>query len=501
MGSAAVFQIAAYGAQDVYLTGDPQISFFKSVFKRHTNFALEQIEIPITGNIYPGSKVSVTISRYGDLLNGLWAQIDMSKLIPMQTNLYAYASSITNNLFDQLEIEIGGQVIDRQYGQWLTIWQWLTDKNMYSNSGDPTVKGWVVPPVFRDLSFTKYNTLGFTDRPGEIGISDTYQNSTTRTIFTTYNYSRGMFNDWAVLDAAFPGQVPYFDSIGTVLAPNQIYIPMRFWFCNHPGLALPLIALQYHEVKLNITFAPKKAYVIPTEGTAVDDITIDLSSIRIFGDYVYLDSTERKKFAQEAHEYLIDQVQLQEVDTANASRVELNFNHPVKEIIFTGKVKEATNVTGLFATFPYYYSKVGGFGVFPDTIPLTFGPASIFPLIITNDNKYGIGWTDMTMKLVLNQNDLFSAKNLKYFTRKQIMEFHPEGSAGPMSDDIGVHSFSLNPFDCQPSGSCNFSRIDRALMILESRKPTETLSPMSIYAVNYNILRIMGGMGGLAYSN
>jgi hypothetical protein len=276
---------------------------------------------------------------------------------------------------------------------------------------------------------------------------------------------------------------------------------MRFWFCNHPGLALPLIALQYHEVKFNITFAPKKAFLTAIQGVNVEDIIVDLSSIRIFGDYVYLDSVERKKFAQEAHEYLIDQVQLQEVDSTNTNKVELNFNHPVKELIFTGKVDECTNVRGLYSTFPYYYGKFSGFGNLPPTIPLSFGKASIFPLIITDDNKYGIGWTDMTMKLVLNQNDLFYPRNLKYFTRKQVQEFHPDGSAGPMSDDIGVHSFSLNPFDSQPSGSCNFSRIDRALMIFENRKDTETLSALNIYALNYNILRVMSGMGGLAYSN
>jgi hypothetical protein len=501
MGSAAVFQIAAYGAQDVYLTGDPQVSFFKSVFKRHTNFALEQIEIPITGIVSPGSRVSVTISRYGDLLNGLWVQYNPSKLLPMQTNLYAYASSLSHNLLEQMEIEIGGQVIDRHYSQWLTVWQYLTDHNTFSNGIDPTNKGYMSPAYFRDLSFTKYNTLGITDRPGEIGIGNVHQNTATKYSMMSCNWTRGQSNTWSIFNAAYPGLFPYFDSLGTVLSPNEAYIPMRFWFCCNPGLALPLIALQYHDVKLNITFAPKKSYLVPQEGFPVDDLIVDLSSVRIFGDYIYLDSLERKKFAQEAHEYLIDQVQLQEVDSANATRIELNFNHPVKELIFTGKVKEATNVVGLFTTFPYYFSKALGTYNLPPNLPLTFGPGSIFPLVVTNDNKYGIGWTDMTMKLVLNQNDLFSSKNLKYFTRKQNTEFHPEGSGGPMSDDIGVHSFSLKPFDCQPSGSCNFSRIDNALMIIESRKATETLSPMNIYALNYNILRIMSGMGGLAYSN
>lgn len=228
------------------------------------------------------------------------------------------------------------------------------------------------------------------------------------------------------------------------------FVPLQFWFCRNPGLALPLIALQYHEVKviLNHTLGNTANYATCTN--------------KLWCDYIYLDTDERRRFAQVSHEYLIEQVQSQSFANTSldsSGSVELNFNHPVKELIFT------SDAVGT--------SIAGGEGA--------------------------------TLQLKLNGHDRFAPRNYKYFTRTQIWEHHtgPGGltsasaATALFADSIGVYSFALKPEEHQPSGTCNFSRIDNAQL-----KGGGAASNMTnVFAVNYNVLRIMSGMGGLAYSN
>ena len=481
MGS-SVLQLVAYGAQDIYLTGKPEITYFKAIHKRHTNFAKEEIEIPITGSIYPGSKVSITISRNGDLLKGLTMQYKPNKLIPASLNIQAISSDIGHALIDNVDIEIGGQLIDRHYGIWLSIWRDLTDVNPYSSQWPIYQRGGELQPTFNGMYFTKLAPPpGSTGRYGEVTLY-TYQTYITQ--YQRMAYTHLGINNYNVGVSI----------LGTEFAPSEAYVPMQFWFCRNPGLALPLIALQYHEVKLNITFAKKQNYIIPRNGIDLDDIQVDLTSIKIFGEYIFLDSIERKKFAQEPHEYLIDQLQYQSLDTVNSSSIELNFNHPVKELIFIGKPQNVINSLSK-NTYPDNPN-------YPSGYKDVWGGATPYPIILNDNNTYAGASTDIKIQLILNQNDRFSARNLKYFTRNQILENHKgSGSIHGNYDSIGVYSFSLSPEEYQPSGSCNFSRIDRALLTFQDRKPTETLNPLNIYGINYNVLRIMSGMGGLAYSN
>ena len=284
-------QLVAYGAQDIYLTGQPQITFFKSVYRRHTNFSVESILQTINGTSNAGTRVSVTISRNGDLLKNLWIQYNPNSFITAASGSVVPACDFGHALFEQLEIEIGGQSIDKQYGKWLTIWRDLSETNPTGAQGELSVAG-AEPGVNVDAGgnpSTKYQRMAYTHQGGGV------------TSLTS--------------------------------APTEAYVPMKFWFCRNPGLAIPLIALQYHEVKFNITYH-SLAKLVDTTG-AVGVSTLGYSTINVYADYVYLDTTERRQFAQNAHEYLIDQLQVQN-DNVNGGTIRLNFNHPVKELVWTG---------------------------------------------------------------------------------------------------------------------------------------------------------------------
>jgi len=381
-----LMQLVAYGAQDIYLTGNPQITFFKVVYRRHTNFSMESIQQTWSGVAKPtgDSRVTATISRNGDLVHKLY----LETYNPHATSLSAY--NIGAHLINNVEVEIGGQTIDKHYGHWMETWAELTEPN---HSGLTQAK----------------------DNDSEVA--------------TLFQRMSGM------------GGVEIVTS-----GHQRRFIPLRFWFCENPGLALPLIALQYHEVKIILS-----TNTMDGGGNAV-----------LWADYIYLDTDERRRFAQVSHEYLITQIQHQSFSVGVAINT-LNFNHPVKELIWTSAWLLGRH-----------------------TLPLTAG------------NKY---------QLKLNGHDRFAARNRDYFTLAQVWQHHSgygsikvqagSSQAHLHHNGIAVYSFALKPEEHQPSGTCNFSRIDNAQLIESVGDP----SIENIYAVNYNVLRIMSGMGGLAYSN
>ena len=336
-----LLQLVAYGAQDVYLTGNPQITFFKVVYRRHTNFSIESIQQTFNGNVAANSRVTCQISRNGDLVHKLYVVLNKD------------ANDGVDSI-NKVEVEIGGQLIDRQYGLWMKIWNELTlPANQYAK--------------------------------------------------------------WQSLTA-------------DANSAEQRYVPLDFWFCRNIGLALPLIALQYHEVKINIEFGN------------------NVTSAELWADYIFLDTDERRRFAQLSHEYLIEQVQFTGEETTSLTgdlNAKLSFNHPVKELIWHS-----------------------------DTKALATG----------------------TAKLMLNGNDRFSERDSKYFTQVQPFQHH----SGKAIEKVGVYSFALKPEEHQPSGTLNMSRIDTAQLRLSGWANNSTIS---IYAHSYNVLRILSGMGGLAYSN
>ena len=366
-----LMQLVAYGAQDIYLTGNPQITFFKVVYRRHTNFAVESIEQTFNGTAKKGNKFSCTISRNGDLLHRVYLECKL-------TTGGGLAKRVGHQMIESVELEIGGQCIDKQYGEWMDIWAQLSSTS----------------------------------------------------------------EQWAKLTKLVDGSLS-----------DKIYIPLQFWFCRNPGLALPLIALQYHEVKLIVEFKDTVAGL-----TSIDRCCV-------FCDYIFLDTDERRRFAQVSHEYLIEQVQFSNnlPTEAGNNQVELRFNHPVKELVWTVQ-DSATPGTGL--------------------------------------DMFGPGGADMVNNalLQLNGHDRMRRREGTYFRCVQPFQHHTGGDKQSKSDELGgmyCYSFALKPEEHQPSGTCNFSRIDNAVLNLE----TSTNGTLKVYAVNYNVLRIMSGMGGLAYSN
>ena len=459
-----LMQLVAYGAQDVYLTGDPQITYFKVVYRRHTNFSMECIEQTFNGTAGANKKVSCTISRNGDLIGAMHLEVPLSA---GPTSVMTNSSYITD-----VEVEVGGQKIDKHYGEWLDIWMdialsndkvggprlgeadsMLTAEQLTHGAVTATASAAtavIVPTGGSGTGITVTVTLNGSNAivansttvasPGSGYATDDVLTITAAQINTAFGSSNASGNITITLVEADFGAPAVGPASGmyTMLGNNatgarSAFVPLQFWFNRNVGLALPLIALQYHEVKLNVTFG--------ASATATSKLWVD---------YIYLDTEERKRFAQMSHEYLIDQLQYPGPETVSGSsaKARLNFNHPVKELVW---------VTGTSAT-----NRVKGAA---------------------------------TAKLMLNGHDRFASRVGEYFS--EVQPYYHHTKASPKAD-VYVYSFALRPEEHQPSGTCNFSRIDNATLSLSH---TVNVTSLDVYAVNYNVLRVVSGMGGLAYSN
>ena len=456
-----LLQLVAYGAQDVYLTGNPQITFFKVVYRRHTNFAIESIRQSHNGNAKYGNTITCQISRNGDLINRVYVeltvpQIDDAKVgaaaATTQSPKAKYVNYLGLRLLKSVVIEIGGQQIDKHYADWLYIWNELS------------------LPVGKRYA---------------------------------YDMMVGA------------------DSDLVSKAQTKLYVPLEFWFCRNVGLALPLIALQYHEVKLKIEFESMarcvqrmKAY----NGTAYAfGSDYDISDCMVWVDYIFLDTDERRRFAQLSHEYLIEQLQFTGLESMKVgrNRIKLNFNHPCKELIWVAKKDSAD----FQSTFWYNYTNKNAF--FDNTTETddaeNFGSSAQFTETFANYMAHlqplkSAGNPFKSCLLQLNGNDRFAERSGSYFNLVQPYQHHTNI---PMNKGINVYSFALKPEEHQPSGTLNMSRIDTAVLSVEveayksidlSTNSTTLVDNteydgICIYAVNYNVLRILSGMGGLAYSN
>lgn len=398
-----LMQLVAYGAQDIYLTGNPQITFFKIVYRRHTNFSIESIQQTLQGTVQFDNRVTCIVSRNADLAWKMYLEIDLPA-ISKAGGTVAWTRNIGNSMINDIDIEIGGQRIDRHYGDWLNIWNELTQTAEHADGYD-------------------------------VMIGNT-------TALTTQSAS---------------------------LAATRLYVPLMFWFNRHPGLALPLIALQYHEVKLNIEFKPFSALHSTDDGGAVDSVPTTFTA-NLYVDYIYLDTDERRRFAQVSHEYLIEQLQFTgQVNTSNTSYTyDMKFNHPVKALVWV--TQPAANVA----------AGVGGNRL----VDYTSGTPA-----------YG-GTDPMTSaQIKLNGHDRFRLRNAAYFN---VVQPYQHWTRVPATG-IYCYSFALKPEEHQPSGTVNMSRIDNAALDLVLASAVST--NIRVYAINYNVLRIMSGMGGMAYSN
>ena len=437
-----LLQLVAYGAQDVYLTGNPQITFFKVAYRRHTNFAIEAIEQSFNGSPNFGSRVTCQITRNGDLINRVYLRArfnntNASAATDVENNGIALVPSFGIRLLKTIELEIGGQRIDKHYAEWLYVWNELS------------LPGGKRDGYYLMVGADKYNHSIY------VGAGQSY----------------------------------------------TVNVPLEFWFCRNVGLALPLIALQYHEVKINIEFENKdqlvdtsgnycdKAFFLPTktgtisstpklnsELTGNGSTNLTLSDVSLWVDYIFLDTDERRRFAQLSHEYLIEQLQFTGSDSITGSSttmksVRMNFNHPCKELVwFVKPDKSGSGAANLYWN--------------------NFSDRNV-------DNNVYIGNNPITRaKVQLNGNDRFAERDGSYFSLVQPYQHH-ENTPDVFHKGINVYSFAIKPEEHQPSGTLNMSRIDTAILSVSS----SVAGNIYIYTVNYNVLRILSGMGGLAYSN
>jgi hypothetical protein len=534
-----LMQLVAYGAQDIYLTGNPQITFFKVVYRRHTNFSMEEIAQTPNGSVSFGGTASFTISRNGDLVHKMYFEFSPLDTISggnfkqggtggsTQSQMGCYMG---NSLLKEIECEIGGQKIDRHYGHWLSTWADLTEPNPCGEIGQ-----------IHTNTNTAQNTAGLI--MAEPGMTSTSSSSvkavnaadgalTTGTGGRSTKFQRMSFNHFGIGIGDETGTVTAFtntadDTDGGLSAtselPKKAHVPLRFWFNRNPGLALPLIALQYHEVKINIKFCDIiDIFAQATgDGDAIGSAFSNVPTLqggKLYAQYIYLDTDERRRFAQVSHEYLIEQLQFQNESSTNGTYT-LNFNHPVKEIIWggapvkVGAIAGATTVedapvTGSTVLSPFASGDGEGTsnGV-TKVIPAPSGDntasaeGSNGSMGVLFQTQGGNCINNGTWQLKLNGHDRFEPRPITYFSRQQIYDHHTGYGCVPSKDSILVYSFALKPEEHQPSGTCNFSRIDTAQLIGTDVFGAQTSKGIYVYATNYNVLRIMSGMGGLAYSN
>jgi len=381
-----LMQLVAYGAQDVHLTGNPNMSFFeKKDRKRYGNFACENIEIPfkesskkctcntpISNNFCPNCGISlnveniespfneittIKIPRKGDLMYKTYIKL---KIVGDDNN---FIEDLGENIIKKFQIFIGGKLISSYDNDYMKIHNYINKK------GDD------------------------------------------------YNLYKSLIQ----------------------LDDGHLVIPLLFWFCKEPENALPLIALQYHEIEIKLEFE------------SLENIYNGKKEIQISGslmiDYIFLDTDERRRFAQQSHKYLIEQVQVNEypIKELNES-YKIIFNHPCKELFW----------------------------------------------VIKKDNEYINNLTNVNIQL--NGQDRIKQDPI-YYNKIQPYQYNRRSMKGLYS-----YSFSLNPKDnLQPSGSCNFSRIDNSQIVCKHKQIDN--SRIKIYGINHNVLKIISGMGALAYSN
>lgn len=440
-------QLVAYGMQDVYLTGNSQITFFKNLYRRHTNFSVEAVEQTFQSNSSSlGNRLVAVISRNGDLLHRLWLEVQLPDASTIGTD-QKYVSKLGHALIKSAEVEIGGQRIDKIYGRWMELWHQLSCR-AEKKEGYELMTG--------NKSTSVNEPLEFSVDSGEA---------------------------------------------------RKLFIPINFWFSKgSAGAALPLIALQYHEVRITIDLAPVSEVVVTAKKStelAAESATLAFSANpKLYSDFFYLDTDERRRFSQMSHEYLVEQLQFTGKETSpsittsgtQAMSIRLNFNHPTKAIYWTAEPAGGTKQAN-----PFY----NGHHIGTDDNGVDNTTKQVCTVPDDNSPIKEVG-------LMLNGHDRFSVRSGDYFTWVQPYQHH---TRVPTESWAGMYSFCLSPEEHQPSGALNFSRIDNAQLKLTFKKGVALdatsknggfgahTRDVYVYALSYNVLRILSGMGGLAFSN
>lgn len=550
--SGALVQIAAFGTQDVLLMGNPTVTFFKNVVNRHTNFAIETIQQVLQGaSNFGASNATVQITRDGDLL---WKTFIRFKLPRLETS-YSFSAAIDkpvtivparwtddigHHLIQNCNVVIGGSQIDKHYGDWLQIWSQLTlDESKRAG--------------YNDMIGNRYELMGNNGRP--------------------------------VIDAAWltannaSGNYPFTANFN--IPEAMIEVPLQFWFCRDPALTIPLVSLPYHDVRISFDIRSLDHVVIPPmvigEPADVAKVTLKYRTAEslqpiVYANYVFLDNAERKRYAQHPQEYLVEQLQYAENPASQGSvDINLNFNHPTKELVFVAQKQTyvahtCTDVTSNSYNIANQLSnyQFTGYNAVANKWSLVDGYTHGMPEYGNMSTTYG-NPIDRA-ELVINGVARVKETDSIFFNRTQPYMHH---SCIPQAAGINVYSFALKPESIQPSGTINFSRIDNTTLRLRLKTQipsaygyyygtsnSVSINPMApyiyevapkeaeveidsdtgaiktvssyaaprvfkainndgsdagngatsgynvkIYGLNFNVLRIVSGMGGLAYAN
>ncbi len=410
--SGGLIQLAAYGQQDIYISGNPQITFFKIIYRRHTNFSIESIEQTFSTEADFNKIVSATIARgNGDLIHKIYLQFTLPALDQSQNDAewVGYVNSIGHNIIKRVDLEIGGQLIERHYSEWLEMWS--------------------------ELSLNESERRNF-------------------------NFLIGKYNSDISLET-------------NALEERTYQVPLQFWFCRNPGLALPIIALTQHEIKIKMEFRPIdeliKSNVIISNPIDINGQTPKLKDTSLYVDYVFLDDAERKIFAQAPHEYLVELVQYQGEKPVTSGisndKIRFSFEHPIKELAWV--IQTNTNLSKNSVTGNNY---------------LKFSSAS------GKD-------TFKSLRIQFNGGDRFSPRKAEYFRVTQPYEHH----SGSPRKHVYCYSFALKPEEHQPSGSVNMSRINNSDFFLSFNNTDVSEGKFKLFALSYNVIRIISGTAGMAY--
>lgn len=408
-----LIQLVAVGGQDKHLISNPTISFFKTVYKKHTNFAMETTEEIFSNNVDFGQRCVCIIPRTGDLIADMCLHVSLPDLnaSAKKSKWFKWARSIGHLLIHSVEITIGSTVIDKHYGEWFEIWT--------------------------ELTLSKNKEMGYNQMTGKNG------------------------------------------STGEI----ELFIPLHFWFCRNIGSALPIIALQYHQVEVVVQFTEFDKCWCLASNDAINHYPKQVKlEASLLIDYVFLDLEERKLFAQKNHMYLIDQLQcsLDNVITGEYGNIDLNFNHPIKELVW---VVQRTDVQNIIV------NKTGTQILHAGNDWFNYRPS----LVHGGSNNE----TFVSGVLYMNGMQRFKPRSAAYFRQYVPYMRH---SRMP-SKHIYCYAFSLNPQSIQPMGACNFSRIENIKLALTFNSTTSYKRNIKVFAKNHNILIIKGGMGACGYAN
>jgi len=437
MGAGTIMQLVSYGSQDIYITGNPQITNFKSIYYRHTNFVIENFEELFVNDVKlnPGNsnttiinqntyKITSIISKKGHLLYKIYLNLELERPKSKNNNeIIPIVQRPAHSLIESVELEIGGQIVDKLYGQWIDIWTQLSHNTNNYQKYKYTVDG----------SIQSYN-------------------------------NNLLFND--------NSEYPY-----------KYYVNLNFWFAKNPGLALPIVALNKHEIKIHVTLNSDTSFIkFPASHIDRSQKSINIKA-SLLCDYIFLDKQELLIFSNLCHEYLIENVQRSDLytlsKTENNANLKLKFNHPVKELIWVCQDSKYTS---------------------PGTY--TYSP---FAFNIFSENSQNGGDFVNHAKLLFNNNYRFKERDGTYFRIVQPYQHHSGGFDNQIISSyekgyIYCYSFSINPQENQPSGTCNFSRIDDPILILNLNDSIGDKKYIRVYAINYNIFKVFDGMGGLVFS-